>query len=331
MGAGLLMPSFIAIIVGGVGSPHRNLGRRAADRRRLGRYRGVLPGGERGDHVRADGGGAAGAAARLVRRGRHADVSKLLKPESRRKLAALVAIWTALVLAPFWMPLLGGYTALGDARPRARAGRDVGEFPVGLYRRAVFRPRRLVRHRRLWLRHDPQIRRAFDAARNPRRDAGGRPRRRGARRADRAPARRLFRHGDHRLRPSVLLHRLPVVVGHRRRRRLAPRSTASRCIWASPPSTSSTTRPRSIISCWSASRSPSAAMAFILRSPFGRTMLAIRENERRARFLGIPVELHIWIAFTLAASSWPMPDRSTRWSTTSPTPAACITASRAIS
>ena len=44
----------------------------------------------------------------------------------------------------------------------------------------------------------------------------------------------------------------------------------------------------------------SAAMAFILRSPFGRTMLAIRENERRARFLGIPVELHIWIAFTLS-------------------------------
>jgi len=43
-----------------------------------------------------------------------------------------------------------------------------------------------------------------------------------------------------------------------------------------------------------------AVMAFILRSPFGRTMLAIRENERRARFLGIPVELHIWIAFTLS-------------------------------
>jgi len=41
-------------------------------------------------------------------------------------------------------------------------------------------------------------------------------------------------------------------------------------------------------------------MAFILRSPFGRTMIAIRENERRARFLGIPVELHIWIAFTLS-------------------------------
>jgi branched-chain amino acid transport system permease protein len=43
-----------------------------------------------------------------------------------------------------------------------------------------------------------------------------------------------------------------------------------------------------------------AIMAFILRSPFGRTMIAIRENQRRARFLGIPVDLHIWIAFSLS-------------------------------
>jgi branched-chain amino acid transport system permease protein len=43
-----------------------------------------------------------------------------------------------------------------------------------------------------------------------------------------------------------------------------------------------------------------AVMAFVLRSPFGRTMIAIRENERRARFLGIPVDRHIWIAFTLS-------------------------------
>ncbi|MEO8007464.1 MAG: branched-chain amino acid ABC transporter permease, partial [Betaproteobacteria bacterium] len=41
-------------------------------------------------------------------------------------------------------------------------------------------------------------------------------------------------------------------------------------------------------------------MGFLLRSPFGRTLLAIRENERRARFLGIPVELHIWLSFTLS-------------------------------
>jgi branched-chain amino acid transport system permease protein len=44
----------------------------------------------------------------------------------------------------------------------------------------------------------------------------------------------------------------------------------------------------------------SAVMALILRSPFGRTMLAIRENERRARFLGVAVERHIWTVFTLS-------------------------------
>ena len=43
-----------------------------------------------------------------------------------------------------------------------------------------------------------------------------------------------------------------------------------------------------------------AVMAFILRSPFGRTLLAIRENERRARFLGIPVERHIWMSWTIS-------------------------------
>ena len=40
--------------------------------------------------------------------------------------------------------------------------------------------------------------------------------------------------------------------------------------------------------------------ALILRSPFGRTMLAIRENERRARFLGLPVERHIWLSFSIS-------------------------------
>jgi branched-chain amino acid transport system permease protein len=41
-------------------------------------------------------------------------------------------------------------------------------------------------------------------------------------------------------------------------------------------------------------------MGLILRSPFGGTLLAIRENERRARFLGIPVERHIWLSFSLS-------------------------------
>ena len=41
-------------------------------------------------------------------------------------------------------------------------------------------------------------------------------------------------------------------------------------------------------------------MALLLRSPFGRTLIAIRENEQRARFLGIPVEQHIWMAFVIS-------------------------------
>ena len=41
-------------------------------------------------------------------------------------------------------------------------------------------------------------------------------------------------------------------------------------------------------------------MAALLHSPFGRTLLAIRENERRARFLGIPVERHIWLSWVIS-------------------------------
>ncbi|MDE1903118.1 MAG: branched-chain amino acid ABC transporter permease [Alphaproteobacteria bacterium] len=43
-------------------------------------------------------------------------------------------------------------------------------------------------------------------------------------------------------------------------------------------------------------------MALLLRSPFGRTLLAIRENERRARFLGIPVDRHIWLSWLISCS-----------------------------
>ena len=41
-------------------------------------------------------------------------------------------------------------------------------------------------------------------------------------------------------------------------------------------------------------------MAILLRSPFGHTLLAMRENERRAKFLSIPVNRHLWIAYTLS-------------------------------
>ncbi|HEY2756490.1 MAG TPA: branched-chain amino acid ABC transporter permease [Pseudolabrys sp.] len=45
-----------------------------------------------------------------------------------------------------------------------------------------------------------------------------------------------------------------------------------------------------------------AVMAWLLRSPFGRTLIAIRENERRARFLGIPVDQHIWISWVISCA-----------------------------
>ena len=44
------------------------------------------------------------------------------------------------------------------------------------------------------------------------------------------------------------------------------------------------------------------AMGLLMRSPFGRTLLAIRENERRARFLGMPVERHVWMSFVISCS-----------------------------
>jgi branched-chain amino acid transport system permease protein len=43
-----------------------------------------------------------------------------------------------------------------------------------------------------------------------------------------------------------------------------------------------------------------ALMGVLLRSPLGRSFVAIRENERRARFLGIPVERHIWLSFSIS-------------------------------
>src|SRR5207245_327940 len=65
---------------------------------------------ERGRHVRADGRCPADPSARIAGRGRHADMTG---GEGARKLIALGAIWAALLLAPYWMPPLGGYTALG--------------------------------------------------------------------------------------------------------------------------------------------------------------------------------------------------------------------------
>lgn len=43
-------------------------------------------------------------------------------------------------------------------------------------------------------------------------------------------------------------------------------------------------------------------MAFLLRSPFGRTLIAIRENERRTRFMGININLHIWMSWMISCT-----------------------------
>jgi branched-chain amino acid transport system permease protein len=44
----------------------------------------------------------------------------------------------------------------------------------------------------------------------------------------------------------------------------------------------------------------SGIIAILLRSPLGHTFVAIRENRRRAMFLGIPVARYVWASFAIA-------------------------------
>lgn len=43
-------------------------------------------------------------------------------------------------------------------------------------------------------------------------------------------------------------------------------------------------------------------MRQLISSPLGRTFLALRENEARARFLGISVERYLWLSFVISAA-----------------------------
>jgi len=43
-------------------------------------------------------------------------------------------------------------------------------------------------------------------------------------------------------------------------------------------------------------------MRMILRSPLGHTWVAIRENRRRAQFLGVRVDFYIWAAFAISGT-----------------------------
>lgn len=41
-------------------------------------------------------------------------------------------------------------------------------------------------------------------------------------------------------------------------------------------------------------------LAVVLRSPLGHTFVAVRDNERRLRFLGVSIEKYIWISFSIS-------------------------------
>src|SRR6202008_1322738 len=68
----------------------------------------ILSGSERGSHLRDDGGRTLVTPTWIVRRGRNDELST----ERTRKLIALSMIWALLILAPYWIAPLGGYTAL---------------------------------------------------------------------------------------------------------------------------------------------------------------------------------------------------------------------------
>lgn len=44
-----------------------------------------------------------------------------------------------------------------------------------------------------------------------------------------------------------------------------------------------------------------AIISFLLRSPFGKILLAIRENELRSSFLGVSVDRYIWVSFIISS------------------------------
>ena len=206
-------------------------------------------------------------------------------------------------------------------------------FLLGYHRRAVVRPCGLFRPRRLWRGHDHQVSRAEHAG------LGivvgtlvGTARRRYHRPADHSAARRLFRDGDHRLRPGLLFHRLPLELGDRRRRRpdrLAPRS---RSILASPPLDILRQRRRVLLSrpcrLRPRGRRDGVATALAVRphlacDPRERAARALPRHPRRPAYLAVLGDF-----LRLRQRS---PARSTRCSTISSIRARCAGTSPAIS
>src|SRR6185312_12679662 len=275
--------------------PDRHAARRLAERRRVRTDGGVPARRERGDHVRADGRGAADPSARPARRRRHDD----MKPSNPRKLLILACIWAVLILAPYWMPPLGGYTALGTrvlvlglaamavnfllGFAGVLSFGHAAYFGLGAYG-SGFALKYLA----------PSTPLSVIAGTLLGGIAGALlgmliVRRRGVYFAMVTIAfGQVFYYiafqwssvtgGDDGLRG---FSRQPLHLGFTT---IDILNNANEFYYF-------------VLVCFALAV---GLMGFILRSPFGRTMIAIRENERRARFLGIPVELHIWIAFTLS-------------------------------
>jgi len=72
-------------------------------------------------------------------------------------------------------------------------------------------------------------------------------------------------------------------------------------------------------------------MGFLLRSPLGRTLIAIRENERAGALPRHPVEQHIWLAFVISCGVLYPRRRALRPLNNFADRAACTTRNRAIS
>ena len=235
-----------------------------------------------------------------------------MSSEHSRKLIVLVAIWVVLLFAPYWMAPLGGYTALatrvlvlglaamslnfllgftGVLSFGHAAYFGLGAYGAGLSLKYLAASTPLAA-----------------ALRHPAR----RPLRRHPRRPDRAAARRLFRHGHHRVRPGVLLHRLPVELGDRRRRR-----PARLCTRADRPRLPQARHPRQ--------RQPVLLLRAVLLRARGRRhgfhpALAVRTHHDRDPRERAPLALprHTRSSGTSGlrsrcpASSWALPARCTR-------------------
>ena len=226
IGASLLMPSFVAIIVGGLGSLLGTLLGGLLIGVASGLAAVYFPSATEAVDLRDDGTCAAGPPPRPPRRrGEAALRSGERTLNGLRSHALDVTVGALLLFMPFW--LASDRRLYGTRHPNRRhgAGGDVAQFPPRIHGRPVLWPRGLLRTRRLRRRDGDQIsRRRYDPRHGPR-HAGRDARGHGHRRADRQAPGRLFRHGDDRLRSGVLFSRLPLEFADRRRRwahRLAP-------------------------------------------------------------------------------------------------------------